>query len=402
MFSKNEDWYNSLIAKANKIINIERSSNINIKQYILEFTKKNECFISNIDFLLNDADIHLVDLEIYTLDVHNIAKLLFKELCKKFGTGFLLKINLINKHYSIEYNVRTLCNIHYIKQYQNFSLKDFISPNIIQNQMVLPPIIELIDIYKKLYNPEYAKDWLKLLEQSKKLQLLVESQISQFMKLKCPSCSSTKKCDKCHQSRNLEITQILKLINIFLDDNTDYIRLMETPDLISIISCNNIEIDFFRIHKYLSKEIKNGIIYKKKNLFICKDLRIEKYTFYLNISKHGNDWNLVKKPFLDIYINGTYELVPHIKYVADPIVKLRFKYISIMNILAAQKIHNLSIKLSQDTIKKYLDDILIIQKQVDLYNKKEFIGIYINELYSFKKELQEVKIKNSRIYCANI
>lgn len=402
MFPKNDNWYNSLMIEAKEVINKERSTHINMRQYILDFNKKNQCLISNIDFLLNETNIYLVVLEIYTLDVHNIAKSLFKELCKKYGTGFLLKINLINKHYTIEYNVQALCNIHYIKQYHQTSLKDFISPIIVQDQMVLPPIIELIDTYKKLYNPEHAKDWLELFEQSKKLQPLVDSQISQFMKLKCESCSNTKTCDKCHQSRNTEIIQILKLVNQYISTSTDYVKLMETSELISIISCNDIEVDFFRIHKYLSKEIKNGIIYKKKNLFICKDLRIEKYTFYLNIAKYGNAWNLVKKPFLDIYINGTYELVPHIKYVADPIVKLRFLYINIWNILAAQKIHNISVKQSQDIITEYQKQISIIQKQVDLYNKKEYIGSYINELYSFKKELQEVKIKNSRIYCANI
>ena len=141
MFPKNEDWYNALILEAKKVIIKDRAKYSNIKQYILDFTKKNECFISNIDFLLEEISIDLTDLEIYVLDVHNVAKALFKELCKKYGTGFLLKINLINKHYTIEYNVRALCNLHYIKQYHQTSLKDFISPIIIKNQMILPPIL---------------------------------------------------------------------------------------------------------------------------------------------------------------------------------------------------------------------------------------------------------------------
>ncbi len=139
---------------------------------------------------------------------------------------------------------------------------------------------------------------------------------------------------------------------------------------------------------------------KKKNLFIGRDRRISKHTLLVSFA-HSNEFTNTQKPFIDIYNNSEYELIPYYKHngicMAHNWVEIRFYYIEIWNILAAYHLKIISYE-------KFAEHTNLLLKTIDKMKinwseaPTEFIGIYINEYQAYKQVMFK-EGKNTRLYC---
>jgi len=389
------EWKDNLVNETNKVITKEYTKYKSFYEFIIKFIKQNKCLISNLELLDNNDILYNKPLQIFVLNPNEISTKIFKDLCKKFGRFFVLKIEVSDKHYSIDYIAKTYIRISYINQYKNVSLIDYLSPVKVDNFLILPPILELIDLYKKIYNPEYAEEWVQLIESAKKIKKLTDINIKNSIKeFKGGNDKNIKK------DQNV-FNLIRKLTIEFLQQYPDYI-LIHKPDnnIYSIISKNTINTDFERFNKFISSNNTYNLSFRKKNIFIAKDNRIKKHTFFISITKLNNFVNK-ERPFLDIYNNTSYELIPYVNFnnmkLVYPWVEIRFYYIGIWNILAAFQIKSIDYnKFAQltNTILKNIEEFEIDWE----IPPKEFIGTYINEYNSYKKLMLKHSF-NPRLYC---
>lgn len=417
-----DEWLSELIDKSKIFIQKEyKKKNEPLYQFIFDYIKlqKQELLISNLDLLLYGSiqDYNKI-IEIYTLEPNIVADDLFKKLCGKHKY-YAMRIESFDNYYSIEYETLQFIRILKINQYKDISLLNFILPVKIESIYIFPPILELIDLYKNLYNPEYIDDWGDIIVNIKKIKTLTDKNITDTIKSKKGGDNekNISKCSNCKEERSKLIGQIKEIIIDFVKTFNDYIFVhdidYEVKKKIKLISKNNIQVDFERLNNYLDKIFNKEItiIYKKKNLFIGKDLRIIKYTFYIEMSKYGNKWSKISKPFLDLFNNASYELIPYViddntkLKIAHPWVQIRFYYIEIWNILAAAKLNIIDKDSEILYITQLLKDIndynskkdqmLVLKKETMPYN---YFGIYFNEHRSYKQSLLLQK-NNIKLYC---
>ena len=400
-------WHQQLLLDTEKSIVNEYSKYSNIYNFILNFIKKKEYLISNIELLLGDIIQLDQPLHIFVLNPNTVACVLFKELCHKFGKQFVFRTELQDKHYSIDNVSKHHIRVSYIDQYKGISLIDYLEPVKINNFLVLPPILELIDLYKNIYNPEKADDWEGLINKSQTIKTLTDKNIHNSIAGFLSKTGGEEKCVDCHDKKKITLLMIKQMMLDFIKEFRDYILIHKystqdgSNNNITITSKNSIQTDYERINNYLTK--KGGefvIIFKKKNLFIGNDQRITKHTFFISFA-HSNEFANTQKPFIDIYNNLEYELVPYYEEnglnMAHSWIEIRFYYIDIWNILAA---YHLKI-FDYEKFAEYTNQILkeIEKIKIDWTDvPTKYMGIYINEYQAFKQVMQK-EGKNVRLYC---
>ena len=188
-------------------------------------------------------------------------------------------------------------------------------------------------------------------------------------------------------------------------------NIKQSYEKIQLITQDSIEITF----QTLKDKIKGffpdylyEISYKEHNLCLPKEYRATRYTVYIKIPcSNEGECPIKEKPIIDIFINGTYELIPwisanrflkrkniyypkHIK-IGNPYVLLRFLLIDLW-IIRILFIKGIMLKNTYEIkIKKIWIMILKIRnknKLCGIINKAfgldNYIGIYSNEYIYFK------------------
>ena len=395
-------WHQTLLINTEKIITKEYEKYYPIYNYILDFIKKSKYLISNIELLLGENIKWDEPLHIFVLNPHIVSTNLFKELCHKFGKQFVLQTELQDKHYVITNISKSYIRLSYIDQYKGISLINYVGPVKRDNYLVLPPILELIDIYKNIYNPEKANDWNDMINKSQIIKTVADKNINSSILGFIPKKGGK---NDSHDKTKLTLLMVNQIMIDMIKEYKDYILIHKytanSNFNMSIISKNSIQTDFERINNYLKK--RGGefvIIYKNKKLFIGKDKRIQKNILYISFA-HSNEFENTQKPFLDIYNNLEYEVVPYFEEdgfnLAHSWVQIRFYYIDIWNLLAA---YHLKI-LNYTKFAEYTNRILNIIKEIkmdwtDMPTK--YMGIYKNEYQAFKQIMQK-EGKSIRVYC---
>lgn len=414
-------------------ITIQRNTYIDIYNYILNFIDKKSLLVSDIDLLL-DQHKYWENIQIYSIDADATAKELIKELCANFDNNFVLKIVENKQMYTIEYNLCKLCDIITLALYRKYSITDFIDPtkykvNDVTTIQLLPPLLEVINLYSDLYKPSMAENWSDILVNIQYLETLIET--------------ATQKILLGKTDINLDITESLlyydtnminspkrikKTVNVnkyildFISD-TNYLLLdhtvnifdkvddisINTIDVIDIISQNSIEFDFNALSTYLSNVSPLGLEYKIKDMYIIKEPNMTKHMVYVT---YKDGVNKIYKHVLNIYNNLSYELVNYnivenklgIFKVVDAITQIRFIYIIIWNRLITQKTHNYALvdfKKFLVTKLKYLEKY---KEKIDIVNiKKNYTGIYLDtNILRKKKALLREQISKMQYYCFDV
>lgn len=370
---------------------------------------------------------------IYSPHSRKITTLITNQIHKKYGKFVQMRSNIPNQEYEVIYDLRPLIKIYHIHRYKKVEIIKLFNTININKLLYFPIEVELMDIYHKLYLPNFYEEWENL-EKEKKImhniiqQNKVQRPIKQLLK--------NKNVNTCQKSRTLSIDQIkllmlqyfnnenfvlvgewaqytmvnknLTSITNFLGQTDEKTKKKNTFPLaqLQIISENSIEIDYKNIVLYLSKFIKYGIYFKKRKLYIPKNNRIYKYTLYIKfpIMKTLG----VDKPFLDIYNCGSYEVIPYMKYsckIQESInLKIGCQYIYIYILLVEMWVIKLLFRLETIDEHIYFNNISNINNMITWAEKnlpvytKNYIGINFDEKIYQKLVISANQIKKTSYY----
>ena len=363
--------------------------------YIIKFASKNDSLMSNIDLYSTKNDGKIIEyLNIFIENASEFAKSLIGELCNEFGENFLMRISEYDGRYIIEYNIRKICTIKELEiSNKIYSIPVKYSYNNTDMYM-LSPLIELIELYKLLYNPGKADKWSEILCSIKFLENHVN------LSIEAPQEAS--KVNPNNVSK--ETISLSKIISQHILDyiaDTDYILLgaidykmdrhkqkketsvfinqINTDDqdiqpTLEIISIRTIQSDVNFIGEYINKFVSGALSYKEKDLHLVYDDFMQRYDVYFT-NVYGEVMYI-----LSIYNNLTYEPINYIEYkvnlpnnavstykLPDPITELRFLYI---NLYTGESVYG-------DDIKKTLQ---FYKEKIDIVNRKtNYIGNYVDQ-----------------------
>lgn len=343
---------------------------------------------------------------IFTIYTRRTATKIANEIHKKIGKFVQMREIIPLEEYEIMYDMRGLIKIYRIDKYKNVNLPILFNAVKINNLYYFPPEIELMDIYHKLYRPNYYKEWEILLPQE---DILYDKVITTIGGAICKDCKTQKKID---------INNVKLLILKFLD-NENYVMIgkwshnliKSNKDItddhnIQIISENDIEHDYQNIVNFLSTYTKYGIYYKKKKLYIPKDNRIYKYTLFIKFPIIGKDSRSIDNQFLDIYNCAEYELVPFVekKYnnltlkVGNLFVQMRFLLIDMWLIKLLKYLKIVGTTQFTSSYSYIHTTMKLMKKLLPISFKDKYTGINYDEKVEQKIIISEKQIKKTSYY----
>ena len=386
--------------------------------------------LSNINTILKEKEPLENAMVIYTTHTRRTTTLITNHIHKKIGKLAQMRAIIPNEEYEIMYNLRGLIKLYNIERYKNIDIPDLLNAVKINNLYYFPPEIELMDIYHKLYLPNYYDDWNTLLQQEKLLYNIITKGTSQNKKEIKESKKESKEikneskdnCTTCKDKRQIDINNIKHLMLKFFD-NENYVligdvahklinsKLSDNDNIsknIQIISENNIEQDYQNIVNYLSLYTKHGIYYKKKKLYIPKDNRIFKYTLFIKYptitSSKGSRG--IDKQFLDIYNCTEFELIPYIPKkhnnislrVGNLFVQMRFLLIDLWLYRVLKYLKDIDDKVFNEKCLNIYTTMNTIKKLLPISFKDKYMGINYDEKIAQKISISENNIKKSSYY----
>lgn len=384
-------------------IEVDRKKNSIIYDTILKYAEKNKILISEISLLL-DKHRYWDEINMFTTNAEHSANILTKQLCETFGNCFTLKILNNDTKYNIEYNLKLVCTITSFKVHEKYSLSEFVQPVTKQlngiNILLVSPLLEIINLYKILYNPLQYENWKSTLKKIQSLEILLNTNISQLLVVTKKQISELYTDEPINKLKDLR-EPILKF---FSDSN--YLLLQHTiGEVLTVISKNTVDHDLNTLTNYLKEFNTLGIVYKERIMYLPNEFSMKKTMFY-TIS---NDGKIIKrKNILIIFNNLTYELINYVPLVlhgnnfniVDPITELRFLYLEIWEILISQKLEKL--KYKQLITKKFKQ----LEKYKNLINiseyKKNYCGIYLDAVVQKKLYALTQPQKKYTFYCYEV
>ena len=353
---------------------------------------------------------------IYTTHTRRTTTIIANHIHKAVGKLVQMRAIIPNEEYEIMYDMRGLIKLYHIERYKNVNIPDLLNAIKINNLYYFPPEIELMDVYHKLYLPNYYDEWETLLGQEKSLYEIITKGIPQNKK------ESKENCPTCKDKRQIDINNIKHLMLKFFD-NENYVLIgdvahklisskLSDKDHISkniqIISENAIEQDYQNIVNYLSLYTKHGIYYKKKKLYVPKDNRIFKYTLFIKYptitSTKGSRG--IDKQFLDIYNCAEFELISYIPKkhnnislrVGNLFVQMRFLLIDLWLYRVLKYLKDIDDKVFKEKCSNIYTTMNTIKKLLPIEFKNKYMGINYDEKIAQKISISENNIKKSSYY----
>ena len=406
------------------IINEDRYKYKKIFDYVREEISRNDDYIDKIVFsepskIINSKgsrDIILLEntMTIYTTYSRKIATEIANIIHDKYGKFTQLKCVIPNIEYDIMFNFRTIIKLYQIKRYKTIKLTDLFNTVSIKNTLYFPAHIELTDVYHKLYLPNFYKNRadLEILEPIL-YNIIINEKMGGAVGTGCSACKIKRKLD-IFQIKSL----LLKLFNnerfifigrwahkFILGDKYNEDNINDDSVALSIISENDIDIDYANIKQYLREFTPFGIYYKMKKLYIPKDNRICKYTFYIKYPSFGKQ--VIDKPILDIYNCCSYEVIPIVKIKHDQInlnignlyVQLRFLLLDLWLLKLIKFIKGISDEKFNAELEYIFTMLKKLKKNMSIEDKSDnFIGINFDEKIEQKIEISKKNISKTSYY----
>jgi len=409
----------------------------NVENYV----KENNIIISDIDMLMDENDNKILYKEKYNIYCsnpfkhgNNLINFIAENMTDSsdLSKWLVLRTAIPHRLLNITYKGVEFVRIHCLYSQKIEKLNLIIKPvsckgfYIEENIYILPYEIELIDIYRKLYmpNPECVLKWKELLA----IEPYLVSETNNRIKNKIFTETVGGK------SINIESETIKQIIIFKMLSDSNFIligewaikiiewgltggSLRKSSEKIQIISETEINKTFDDIKNHIKTILPSGpyeITYREHELHIPKDLRIRRYTIYIQIPcNEENECPVKQITIMDIFTNASYELVPWISSnrflkkknntypnikIGNPYVLLRFFMLDlwILRIIFSKKM------LIQSVVQKKIDNIWISINKIRNPNKlggiinksfslENYIGKYYSEMIYFKTLIKNQK-----------
>lgn len=340
-----KDYLVALETNAMKFIDGERKRLSPIYESIENYIKDNSLIISQPEFLYEDV-FNLAKLNCITIFGENIFRHATKLINKISATleeyesklpenqnplsidcsarWLTLRTVVAHEEINIFYDGRPLVVFKTLNRYKSLDIFKLLIPIhsntgfFTKSQLLLiPPELELMEVYHKLYSPDQAEHWEDLLKMEFNLY-------EKFAHRKKEIIGGKEEC-----SRNIvtNIENVKKLLVLDFLRNQPAIligdwatKLMQmgidgkpfkdTFEKVQIIIDSPIEEFNELLENFLKTLTPYKPTFREEKLHIISDSRLKKYTFYMNglCSVSGQKF---EKPFLDVFNSGTYELIPY-------------------------------------------------------------------------------------------
>jgi len=317
------------------------------------------------------------------------------------STTVELQTNIKHREFTLRVNTRSLFKIYALDQYRQLDLGELLRPSLrpgyftSQEMLVVPALMQLIDVYHQLYSPDKNANWEKLLEFEDGLFGLFDESITGGFKQNNKYNQTNK-----HNTTVPRDKLISKLgANVFIGDYS-----MENPDAnksrLQIISADPIE----TIARTTESIIPN-ITFVKYALNILGDFQLTKHTIYQNS-------NGKQIPLFDVFNSTQYEMVPFWNHkdkykVGNPWVILRFQLIDIwvlkiINLLSTNndipaRINKLykNFRVTRESARG-----ILAADPKKMFQLDKYAGIYMNEAIAKKKLITEQGVRIPEYYPA--
>ncbi len=302
-----------------------------------------------------------------------------------------MKTQIPYKSFLITVNFKRIVVFHIIEKYKNIDYIDLIKP-IKSDFLLLPPEIELIIVYWKLYQLQEHDNWDKL--PVEELSTGWKKRIDEGI------IGGNNEINKVIQAGRQQPTKYINILNKILD-----IVININSVIIGAIGCdiitNNLAISDHsdRIQIISSnvagtiEEISNTFNVTQRNheLKLPIDFRLKRTTLYAMAIRHGKT---VELPIIDIFNSAEYELIPYSHssrnhLIGHPYVILKFLFIDLWILNLRKAYDNIDAKIyinKARRLSQYISRMqslsIPIDKVYGIYNNED---IYLKNIYKDAK-----------------
>lgn len=409
----------------------DRNQYADLFAVVEKYASENKLIISNLKMLTGEKEQFIDKYIIYCVNPFRHGNAIANLMAEKRveineGKWVQLRTALAHKQLGILYKNIELVEIHSIGTFKGIDINLLVRPIEVKGFYtnytiyIMPQEIELINIYKKLYSPNFSKEWEKIIKMEPVLiegakKRITGNIIGGDIKRQYPNIDTIKKLIILKLLAGSDFVLIgawaIKLIEMGVMGGAIY----STSEKVQIITKYSIEKTFELLKDYLKTVYSNTyeITYQEHDLFIPKEYRNKRFTVYIQTPCEKEGECPVKRiAFIDIFINATYELIPWIlssrflkkkndRYpknikIGNPYVILSFLMIDLwilrliyykglmMNTVARKKINNIWTDISKIRNPNKLGGIINKSFSLDNYE-----GIFSNEIIYFKNLLMK-------------
>jgi hypothetical protein len=377
-------------ANALKIIKAERGQYDQVWKVIEDYCKKHKLILSNKYVLSGYADaqcnIYNKIYKIYTSNpfkhANNLANEIHRANIEDSNACYTrMKTLQENAAFNIEYNMRQVAIINKLQRYKSRTEStDIIKPVEIKNQLYMPSELELIDIYHIMYNPAMYGERE---EASAYEKILFEQTLTRKEKGVLGAGCQELKRDRLQALKIGIVTKWLPTRDFILIGPWahDWIKLESNicanKEKIQIIG--DIIPDKLKnlLQKFVSGMTKFNIVYRTQELYIPKDMRTKRHTFYIQIR---SEKGITEKPFLDLFNIALFEVVPckcvRNIYIGSNEVILRFLFIDLWILRVIKGMGYITDNILNMKISYLWHLIIFFRKECCIRGETHFIGTH--------------------------
>jgi hypothetical protein len=366
-----------------------------------EYCKGKDIIISNLNKLLNIPKELKFRYNLYCEQpfrhARDIADFLYSKGCKYVK----MKTIITYEEFDIEYSFLVLVKIYSLRLMRGISLETLISPVKLDSILYMPPEIEIIEIYKRLYLPNFHAEWKNLLMKEELLYNLIKKRVERGI------IAGEDKKER--EDVNIETLKYLILTGFVSRSNfvligewavniSDYVvsggqlGIKYSQEKIQLISQNNINDNINALTIFLRGYTDYQISARQHDLHIT-DFRIRRYTVYINIPHE----KYPEIPFLDIFNCGNFELIPYreinvanqyLFQIGNAFVLLRFLMIDLWTLKIVKRLNQISESSFRRKSKRIMFSVEYIKRSnimEDIFGET-YAGIDVDYEISKKKE----------------
>lgn len=391
MFIQYLKTFDDVIVKAKKSKHITQRDYFPIYEAVEKYVKENNLILSNVETLIKKEKTTFREYTIYGDNIFNHANNLANNIAK-ITIYVLMYTNKKNEDFSITVNGARFIQLFNIP----YKLRNMIVPVKVDDILMYPPEFELIDLYHKLYLPNYEEEWGKLqdIEQEIRKQMYDRRKV-------LGGYHDKKKHQDQQQHKSFFIDN--KIILNWLKGRTDYVLiginainiLNESDDYyqkVQIITDSPVETVVNEFSNFIFQYIGFRTMHKTHSANISFEPRLEKTVVNVTLPDKKKGKRTIH--LLDIFNAAQYELIPYTTFndlnVGYPNVLRMFMLVDLwfLRILfALNLINDKALKQSAGVVFNYMGDIdkIVISK----YSRELYLGVVIDLMrYKQKKSLQ--------------
>lgn len=381
-------FVDSVHGDAVEVIREDRARYTTVYESIIAFIKRESLIVSDAAKLIGRVDPIAFGFQIYSQSPLEHAKQLTDILAKL--SKFVKMRAVTVEEFVIEYDTRVMATLHQIP-HKSRAIKDIIMPIELDGVLYMPVELELIDTYRQLTSLE---DFAKYEENRAAEQML-------FVKLdeRLPIIGGASPCE---QAKRVEAETLKQVIaEDFLTKYRGYAligdwacdiyagRTQPNKEKIQLVIDHPIEQFVDALTQYLDEITNFKLVRREQKLYLLKDFRTTRYTFYVQLPVRGN---ILEKAVLDVYNCGMFELVPTVTMrntiLGAPFVLCRFFMIDIWIMRLIEQVHGVSSSTMQLFIKRCYSHLITMRtKKVGV---EEYIG-------TFREFAIDKKIRNKML-----